>query len=126
MRRINICEERGSGIDKVIDSVEVFQLPAPNFIASDDFLKVILYQSMSIRQMDRKDKMRACYQHCCLRYVSNNLMTNQSLRQRLNVLDKNYPMVSRVISDTAKEGLIKDYDPENKSRKFAKYIPFWG
>lgn len=31
MRRLNICEERGSGIDKVIRSVEVFQLPAPDF-----------------------------------------------------------------------------------------------
>ncbi|NEP12862.1 MAG: transcriptional regulator, partial [Symploca sp. SIO2C1] len=31
MRRINICEERGSGIDKVVHSVEVFQLPAPEF-----------------------------------------------------------------------------------------------
>ena len=28
MRRINICEERGSGIDKVVDSVEIFRLPA--------------------------------------------------------------------------------------------------
>jgi predicted HTH transcriptional regulator len=31
MRRLNICEERGSGVDKVISSVEAFQLPAPNF-----------------------------------------------------------------------------------------------
>ena len=31
MRRINICEERGSGIDKVIHAVEIFQLPPPSF-----------------------------------------------------------------------------------------------
>ena len=28
MRRLNICEERGSGIDKVISQVELYQLPA--------------------------------------------------------------------------------------------------
>lgn len=31
MRRINICEERGSGIDKVVFQTELYQLPAPVF-----------------------------------------------------------------------------------------------
>ena len=31
MRRFGICEERGSGIDKVLTQVELFQLPAPLF-----------------------------------------------------------------------------------------------
>jgi hypothetical protein len=31
MRRFRICEERGSGIDKVVQQVELFQLPAPLF-----------------------------------------------------------------------------------------------
>ena len=31
MRRFRICEERGSGIDKVVLQVELFQLPAPLF-----------------------------------------------------------------------------------------------
>jgi predicted HTH transcriptional regulator len=125
MRRINICEERGSGIDKVINAVEMYQLPAPNFVAEEDFLRVTLFAPKTLRQMDKDDKLRACYQHCCLKYVSNDFLTNQTLRNRLNVDASNYPMVSRIIADTAKANLIKDYDPENKSRKYAKYIPFW-
>jgi ATP-dependent DNA helicase RecG len=31
MRRMRICEEKGSGIDKVIHAAEVYQLPAPSF-----------------------------------------------------------------------------------------------
>ena len=31
MRRINVCEERGSGIDKVITYCEIAQMPAPSF-----------------------------------------------------------------------------------------------
>ncbi|HED05107.1 MAG TPA: hypothetical protein ENI61_00300 [Ignavibacteria bacterium] len=38
---------------------------------------------------------------------------------------ENYPMVSKVISDAINCGLIKPKDPDNKSRKHAKYIPFW-
>jgi predicted HTH transcriptional regulator len=36
MRRLNFCEERGSGIDKVVAKIEEFQLPAPNFTVLDD------------------------------------------------------------------------------------------
>jgi len=43
MRRVYICEERGSGIDRVIFNVELFQLPAPEFIKEENATKVILY-----------------------------------------------------------------------------------
>lgn len=125
MRRIGICEERGSGIDKVIFQCEFYQLPAPEFIAGDNFTRVILYSPKRLKEMDRKDKIRACYQHCCLKYVSGSLMTNQSLRERFNVEEKNYPMISRIISDSITEGFIKESDPNNKSKKYAKYIPIW-
>jgi hypothetical protein len=52
-------------------------------------------------------------------------MTNQSLRERFGIDAKNYPIVSRIISDTLDDKLIKDYDPVSTSRKYAKYIPFW-
>ena len=35
MRRFGICEEKGSGIDKVVSAAEVFQLPAPDFRVGD-------------------------------------------------------------------------------------------
>jgi len=125
MRRMNICEERGSGIDKVIYNIEIFQLPAPNFIADENFLNVILYGPKTLRQMDKYDKIRACYQHCTLKFVSGEYMTNQSLRMRFNIQENNYPTASRIIADTISEGLIKDYGTGKKSKKYAKYIPFW-
>jgi hypothetical protein len=32
---------------------------------------------------------------------------------------------SRIISDTIDAELIKPYDPDNKAKKHAKYVPFW-
>ncbi len=125
MRRLNICEERGSGIDKVIDSTEVFQLPAPDFFAEESFLKVVLYGPKTLRQMDKKDKIRACYQHCALRFVSGESMTNESLRDRFKIARNNYPTASKIISDTIEAGLVKDFEKGSTSKKFAKYIPFW-
>jgi len=119
MRRMGICEERGSGIDKVIENVEVFQLPAPEFISGDLYTRVILYAPKTHRQMSKPDKIRACYQHCCLKYVSGEYMTNQTLRQRFDIDDKSYPIISRIIRDSINEGLISEYE---KSRM---YVPYW-
>ncbi|GIV26244.1 MAG: transcriptional regulator [Bacteroidia bacterium] len=126
MRRLNICEERGSGIDKVVFECEKYQLPAPEFIVGDNYTRVILYAHKTLRQMDKEDKIRACYQHACLKYVSGEYMTNQSVRERFGIEEQNYSIASRIIAETIQAGLVKEYDSENKSRKYAKYVPFWG
>ncbi len=125
MRRINICEERGTGIDKVIIESELFQLPAPKFHGDKEFTRVFLYAQKTLRQMDKQEKIRACYQHCSLKYVLNELMSNQTLRKRFNIAEKNYSTGSRIIKETIEDGLIKEFDPENKARRYSKYIPFW-
>ena len=74
--------------------------------------------------MNKEDKIRACYQHCCLQYVSGKKMTNESLRVRLNITPSNYSTASRIISDTVGAGLIK-LDDATRSRKYAQYVPVW-
>jgi ATP-dependent DNA helicase RecG len=125
MRRVGICEERGSGIDKVIFQVELFQLPAPDFCVTEDHTKVTLFAHRGWSDMDQQDRIRACYQHACLCYASNEQMTNTSLRRRFGIEDKNYAIASRIIADTIAAGLIKPENPNNKSKKHAKYVPFW-
>lgn len=125
MRRINICEERGSGIDKVVSAVEIFQLPAPDFLLTSNHTKALLYAHKEFNEMSRKDRVRACYQHACLRYVSNDFMTNSSLRERFSIAKKNYSMASRVISDSISSGMVRRYEEDSASKRDAKYIPFW-
>ena len=125
MRRLNICEERGSGIDKVLFECEMHQLPAPKFIEGENYTRIILYAHKTLRQMDKEDKIRAAYLHSCLKIVSGEYMTNQTLRDRFGIEDKNYSMASRIISESIKSGMVKDYDPESSSKKHAKYVPFW-
>jgi len=125
MRRINLCEERGSGIDKVISSVELFQLPPPDFRVVEDNTIAVLYADKKLNEMTQKERIRACYQHSCLQFVSNEEMTNTSLRKRFGIKDTNYPIASKIISETLKAELIKPYDAENKSKKLSSYVPFW-
>lgn len=124
MRRINICEERGSGIDKVVSAVEAFQLPPPDFRSSEDNT-ISVYSDRPLARMTSEERIRACYQHACLRYVSNDRMTNSSLRERFAIEERNYSMASRIISDTIQARLIKSFDPQSASKKQASYVPFW-
>jgi ATP-dependent DNA helicase RecG len=126
MRRLGICEERGSGIDKVIASIEVFQLPPPDFRTDQTHTRVVLFAHRGLGEMDKDERIRACYQHACLNWVTGSkATTNEMLRQRFSIEAKNYPVASRIIADTIKEKLLKPQDPGNKSRKHAKYLPFW-
>ena len=125
LRRGRVCEEKGSGVDKVIFNVEIFQLPAPNFLGKEKHTIVTLYNFKEFKQMDREDRIRACYQHCCLKYVSNDKMVNETLRGRFKINARNASIVSRIIGDTLQKRLIKYDDPEGFSRKYAKYIPYW-
>ncbi|HRQ87158.1 MAG TPA: ATP-binding protein [Bacteroidia bacterium] len=125
MRRMNICEERGSGIDKALFAIELHQLPAPEFRVTDLHTVATLFAAMPLNRMEKSDRVRACYLHACLRRVSNEFMTNESLRIRLGLPDKDYPKASRIIRDTIETGLVKPHDPGNRNRKHAKYLPFW-
>lgn len=125
MRRLGICEEKGSGIDKVIQAAEAFQLPAPDFRVGEKRTSVVLFGHKDFEEMDRTDRIRATYQHCCLRYVMNEKMTNQSLRERFRLSEKKTESVSRAIRDTVDAGKIKLADPEQTSLRYRNYVPFW-
>jgi len=125
MRRMNICEERGSGIDKVIFNVEAFQLPAPDFRVAGDSTIAVLYGPRKFSQMGREERVRACYQHACLQYVSGARMSNASLRKRLGIKDSNYPLASRIIKDTISANLVKPHGEGIGSKRDATYVPFW-
>ncbi|MDR4496625.1 MAG: putative DNA binding domain-containing protein [Candidatus Scalindua sp.] len=125
MRRMAICEERGSGIDKVIFNIEVFQLPAPDFRASTHSTITVLYGPRKFSKMKREERIRACYQHACLQYVSGGQMTNASLRKRLGIKDSNYPAASRILKDAITSGLIKSKVEGAGSKRDSSYLPFW-
>ncbi|KUY30700.1 RNA-binding domain-containing protein [Elizabethkingia ursingii] len=125
MRRMGFCEEKGSGMDKVFFYNELYQLPPINVLVVENKTRVTIYSYKTLNDLDKKEKIRACYQHACLKYVSNDKMTNQSLRDRFKIEDQNAAIASRIIKDALEEGVVKLEDPESKSRKYAKYIPYW-
>lgn len=126
LRRLGICEEQGLGIDRVINSTEVYGLPAPDFRLGERHTMAVVFAHKKFRDMDRNERIRACFWHCVLRYVTGQKMTNASLRERFNLPESKSEAVSRIITDTMHEGKIKPDDPTRASKKYASYIPYWG
>jgi len=124
MRRFRICEERGSGIDKVVFQVELFQLPAPIFEAPNGFTRAVLFAHKPLTEMDKKDRVRACYLHACLKYVMRDYLTNSSLRERFGIEARNRSTVSRLIREAVESKAIYPYDP-SAAPKLMKYVPWW-
>jgi predicted HTH transcriptional regulator len=124
MRRIGICEERGSGWDKVVFQTEVYQLPAPLAEATVDHTRVVLFAPRPLARMDKADRVRAVYLHACLRWVNREYLTNSSVRQRFGIEPQNIAAASRLIREAVEAGSVVPYDAE-AAPKLMRYVPAW-
>lgn len=73
MRLLRICEENRSGEDKVITSIEEMNLPTPEYEEYEDSIRVIIYAHKEYAKMAAEERLRATYQHCCLKYVNKDI-----------------------------------------------------
>ena len=122
MRRMGMCEEQGSGLDKVIASVELFQLPPPLFREEGGAMQVVIYGPRVFAQMTPDERIRACYHHAVLRFLSGERMKNASLCKRFGIDRRNAAQASSVIKKALEAKLVRVADPEHPR---AGYIPWW-
>lgn len=122
MRRMGICEEQGSGLDKVISLVEVFQLPPPLFRVDDNAMQAVLYGPRTFAEMTPDERVRACYFHAVLKFLSGDKMKNATLCTRLGIDPKNASQASGVINKSLEAGLIRIADADHPR---GGYVPHW-
>lgn len=124
MRRVGICEERGTGLDKVVSEVERYQLPPLEVEEAGDNTRAILFAHKEPSKMDKTEKVLACYQHAVLRYLMREPMTNSTMRARFGISEENSATASRIIRDALDAGKIKPKDAK-ASKKHMSYVPYW-
>lgn len=122
MRRFGLCEELGTGVDKVIAAAEEVRLPPPEFQAEASATRTILFGPRRFAEMTTEERRRACYQHTVLRYLDGNRMRNATLRERFGVAEHNSAQISGVIRHAQDADLIR---PADRARPRAGYVPFW-
>ena len=119
-----MCEELGTGWDKVATSCEIMQLPAPKITLYEENMKVTLFSENSFSNLSAEDKLWSCYLHACIKQVSGEFLTNSSLRERFGLKESSSASISRLIKDAVNAKLIKPLDSKTAPR-YMKYIPIW-
>lgn len=124
MRRLRMCEELGTGWDKIVISAELQQLPAPRINLYEGSTRVTLFSEMPFSSISSEEKLWACYLHACIKQVQGEQLTNRSLRERFGLKDSASSSISRLIKEAVEAKLIKPLDPAT-APKHMKYIPVW-
>lgn len=124
MRRLRMCEELGTGWDKIVINAEFYQLPAPRINLYDDSTRVTLFSEMPFSNISPEERLWACYLHACIKQVQGEYLTNSSLRNRFGLKDSSAGSISRLIKEAVEKKLIKPLDPST-APKYMKYMPIW-
>lgn len=124
MRRLSMCEELGSGWDRMVILCELSQLPAPKIEAFSDHTRVTLYRHKDFTDLSSEERLWACYLHACIKHVQEEYLTNRSLRERFGLPDSSAAIISRLIKEAVSKNIIKPFDPDTAPR-YMKYMPIW-
>lgn len=124
MRRLGMCEELGTGWDKIVISCELNQLPAPRIEKYEDSTRVTLFSNIPFSALALEDRLWACYLHACIMHVQGEHLTNSSLRKRFGLKESSSGNISRLIKEAVDKGLLKPLDP-NTAPRYMKYLPIW-
>lgn len=124
MRMLGLCEERGGGLDKAIIEIEEHNLPSPDFISSENSMCVVLFGPKPYSALSKDEKLRGCFQHCIIRWIKRDYMSNASLRARFSIPDEDYQAVSDIISESVRRKRIAPADAKQGKRN-ARYVPYW-
>jgi ATP-dependent DNA helicase RecG len=123
-RLYRICEERGTGFQKVVSAVELFGMPPVVFTPLENAFQVTLYAPRQFADMGQAERIEACYQHAVLQYFSSQTLTNTTLRARFKVSERQRNQITNLIADAVEAGRIKRKDTTS-GNKFAEYLPYW-
>lgn len=124
-RRYNICEERGSGFEKAVIAIELYGLPPLKFEELENSFQITMYAPRKYGEMTNDERIEACYQHSIIEYFGNGGFSNTTLRNRFGMHEKQASQISLLIKDAMDVGKIKPKDPDNVSKKFSLYVPYW-
>ncbi len=124
LRRLHICEERGSGFDRIEEGMALMNLPSPLVETGADFTRIKLLSPCDFSMWSLEDRLRTCYMFTCLLYIEGVPVTNSELRARFGISESNSAVISRIIRKAVEDGLIRIHD-ESVGVRARRYDPYW-
>ncbi len=111
-------------MDAVVSEIELHQLPPYQCRLGSRHTTVMLSRYKALKDLTPDERVNAVYQHCCLRFVTNQITNNESIRGRFKIDKKNSATASRLLGEAVDMGKIKAVD-ERSANKLMRYVPYW-
>ncbi len=125
LRRVGIGDSRGTGFDKMFFALENAHMAPLKIRDQAGFVSLSFDRYKPFSEWSHDERVEAVYYHACLRYYSSSsALTNESLRLRLSLKEKDKSLVSRLIKEAVEEGRIKAKNPLASDR-YKEYVPYW-
>ena len=123
LRLAHFVEQRGSGWDKIVESLEAAHFP-PALIRANGNTTVTLSAYRTFALMTTEEKIQAVYQHACLGFLASRPVTNASIRKRFGLRDSQASQATRLINAALEKGRIRVHDADAGPRS-RRYLPYW-
>ena len=85
---------------------------------------VVPWRYKALKDLTPDERIHAVYQHCCLRFVTNHIANNESIRGLFRIEKQNAATVSRLLAEAVDGKKIRPVD-ENAANKLMRYVPYW-
>lgn len=124
MRNAGLVEQRGSGVDRAIFEIEKASLPPPLIEAVEGSTIVNIFMRKNFADLSSEERVRASFQHACVCYEANNLMSIGSLRSRFGLPPKQTPLVLTIVREAIN---LKRIRPVSDSLEdiHARFVPYY-
>ncbi len=124
MRKLGLCEDLGSGWDRMVALCESQWLPVPKIENFENRTRVTLVYEKVFTNLTMEERLWALYMHACIKYVQSEQLSNSSLRKRFGLKDSSSGSISRLIKEAVQRAYIKPVNPDTAPR-YMRYIPYW-
>ncbi|MDR1447635.1 MAG: putative DNA binding domain-containing protein [Candidatus Ancillula sp.] len=124
MYKLGICEQKGSGWQKIASSLDNDGFISPHSIVADGYTTITLRRRLPQNKLTKEEQALAVYYHTCVQYRDDQYTNNQSIRERFGLAKSSASVASKLINLAIEKGYIKHFD-EKVGNKSMQYVPFW-
>lgn len=126
MREMKMCENRGSGIQRLLSENEVHRRSDPEFQVVSNMTKARITGKQDFTSLTLEERIWAVFMHASFRFeTGSGYMSNATFRTRYGLNKNKTTLVTNAIGSAIEAEMIKQYDETSQSRRYAKYVPFW-
>jgi ATP-dependent DNA helicase RecG len=124
LRRLGIGDSQGTGFDKIEAALQSRHMPSALIAQVGGSVRLEIEAKDSYNDFNEEERLRSAYYCACLCRENRLPLTNDTLRLRFGLGEKDRPVISRLLSRAVSLGRLKIANADSGVRS-RSYLPYW-